>query len=97
MLFFHSRNGNKEFGETAYLSIGRLSGDRLKGDERFWGDIDFVMEGLKAPGEEMERRYRRGAAAYDLEMPAIYAANLFAFRMEDPLSPGRHEKAARHY
>jgi hypothetical protein len=53
------------------------------------------MEGLKASGEEMER-YRRRAADYDLEMPAIYAANLFAFRMEDPLSPGRYEKAARY-
>jgi len=46
---------------------------------------DFVMEGLKASEEEMERRDRWRAAAYDLEMPAIYAANLLKRRAIGPL------------
>jgi putative transposase len=43
------------------------SGIRVKGDERIFGNSDFVMDALKAGEEEMERRYRLKASGTNLE------------------------------
>ena len=53
------------------------------------------MEGLKASEEEMERRDRWRAAAYDLERPAIYAANLLKRRAKGPLPKRCHERSGQ--
>ncbi len=56
---------------------------RLKGDERILGDSDFLMDALKAPDEELERKYRLTAEGYTLEKLADRVAGVLGVEPKD--------------
>lgn len=68
----------------------REKGQRIKGDERILGDVDFVREVLAAGQDKLERKTAYRSKGYDFDWLVTRVAKLLKMDIEDVLKPGRY-------
>jgi len=67
----------------------------LKGDERIWGDGDFVEYVLKAAQENLERKYEFKSQGYGFGRLVKCVARIMKLESDDILTTGKYPQRVR--
>lgn len=73
----------------------RKAGIRVKGDERILGDSDFVIDVLKAAGEQLEQKYALRASGYDFDSVVQRVAQVLSVKSDEVTAYGKSPQTVK--